>query len=52
MTEEKDSLVFEARYYVLKARELNREGLRMIREADDMLELAHSTWARAKEVTE
>lgn len=45
-----DELEFEARYYLLEARRLQREGMKLLHEADDMLEHAVTTWQRVKEV--
>jgi hypothetical protein len=50
MVDDKVSLEFEARYYLAEARRLQQQGMRLIREADDMLEHAVNTWNRAKEV--
>ncbi len=46
----KQELEFEARYYLSEAKRLQRQGMALIREADDMLENAVLTWERAKEV--
>jgi hypothetical protein len=46
----KQELEFEARYYLSEAKRLQRQGMSLIREADDMLEHAVLTWERAKEV--
>jgi hypothetical protein len=51
MVDDKLSLEFEARYYMAEARRLQQQGMRLIRESDDMLEHAVNTWNRAKEVT-
>lgn len=50
MVEERQQLEFEARYYLAEARRLQKQGMSLIREADDMLEHAVTTWNRAKEV--
>jgi hypothetical protein len=50
MVDDKVSLEFEARYYLSEAKRLQQQGMRLIREADDMLEHAVTTWNRAKEV--
>jgi len=50
MVNDKQQLEFEARYYLAEAKRLQREGMRMIHEADDMMEHAVLTWNRAKEV--
>ena len=50
LTDERIHLEFEARYYLAEAKRLQREGMSLIKEADDMLEHAVLTWNRAKEV--
>lgn len=50
VNEERIQLEFEARYYLEKSRSLQRHGMSLIKEADDMLENAIDTWKRAKEV--
>jgi hypothetical protein len=49
MVESRNSLDFEARYYLAEARRLQKEGMKLVHEADDMLEHAVLTWERAKE---
>lgn len=51
MVEEKRELEFEARFYLSRSRELQKQGMALIKEADDMLELSIDTWNRAKEVS-
>jgi hypothetical protein len=46
----KQELEFEARYYLSEAKRLQRQGMSLIHEADDMIEHAVNTWNRAKEV--
>lgn len=50
VNEERIQLEFEARYYLAEAKRLQRQGMSLIKEADDMLENAVDTWKRAKEV--
>jgi hypothetical protein len=50
MVETRNGLEFEARYYLAEAKRLQRQGMALVHEADDMLELAVSTWERAKEM--
>lgn len=45
-----DELEFEARYYLLQARRLQSEGMKLLHEADDMLKHSVLTWQRVKEV--
>lgn len=51
MVNERRELEFEARFYLSRARELQKQGMALVKEADDCLELAVNTWNRAKEVT-
>ncbi len=46
----KQELEFEARFYLAEAKRLQRQGMSLIHEADDMIENAINTWNRAKEV--
>jgi hypothetical protein len=50
VNEERMQLEFEARFYLAEAKRLQRQGMSLIHEADDMLEHAIDTWNRAKEV--
>lgn len=50
MLNDREHLEFEARFYLAKSRELQKQGMAAIKEADDMLELAVEAWERAKEV--
>jgi hypothetical protein len=49
MVDDKVQLEFEARYYLAEGRRLQKQGMSLIREADDMIELAVTTWKRARE---
>lgn len=51
LNDERAQLEFEARFYLAEAKRLAKQGMSLIKEADDMLEYAVSTWQRAKEVT-
>jgi hypothetical protein len=51
LTDDRIQLEFEARFYLSEAKRLQRQGMSLIREADDMLEHAVATWNRAKEVS-
>jgi hypothetical protein len=51
LSDERMQLEFEARYYLAEAKRLQRQGMSLIRESDDMLEHAVLTWNRAKEVS-
>ena len=44
-----EQLVFEARYYLAEGRRLQKQGMSLLREADDMIEHAVLTWQRARE---
>jgi hypothetical protein len=46
----KEELEFEARFYLSEAKRLQKEGMALIKEADDMIEHAVETWNRSKEV--
>jgi hypothetical protein len=50
VTDDRTQLEFEARFYLAEAKRLQRQGMTLIHEADDMLEHAVLTWNRAKEV--
>ena len=50
LTDKRSHLEFEARYYLAESKRLQREGMSLIRQADDLLEHAVSAWDRAKEV--
>jgi hypothetical protein len=50
MVEDRSTLEFEARYYLAEARRLQKQGMLLIHEADNLLEKSVSTWQRAKEV--
>jgi hypothetical protein len=47
---DKESLEFEARYYLAESRRLSQDAMEIFKTADDLLEKAVETWARAKEV--
>lgn len=49
MLKETEQLRFEARYYLAEARRLQKQGMLMLHEADDMIEHAVLTWSRARE---
>jgi hypothetical protein len=50
MLKETEHLQFEARYYLAEARRLQKQGMLMLHQADDMIEHAVLSWSRAKEV--